>query len=78
MVLVPEGAQEAEAFTLGETIEKVFPRPCVAVAQRARRRVGGLIGMVVHDVAHDAHEGEIHRLLDRFGDGRILRHRPRA
>ena len=72
-ILVPVGAQETQALALGKAVEEGLAGfVVVLVAQSLGRRVGCLVGMVMHDVVHDADEGQVDRLFQRFGHARVL------
>ena len=47
-VLVPVGAQEADAFALGKTVEEILPGRLVARTQRACGRIDRLIGCLLY------------------------------
>jgi len=72
-VLVPVGAQETQPFSFGKAVEEGLPGLFVIlVAQAAGRRIDRLVSVVMHNVAHDAHERKIDRLFKRFGHARHL------
>ena len=66
LVLAPESAQEELALAVGEADEVVDAARVVVVLEQARGTARHLVHGVAHELAHQAHEGQVDRGLQRL------------
>src|SRR5690606_23604928 len=67
-VFFPEPQQEHGALSIGETLQ-IFTALRVVITLQQLDAVGRLVSAVAHQIAHQAYERQVDRLLQGFAHG---------